>query len=288
MSAFTAFTTLPKRQSAEELGRAMENLTPQPTGIGVFELEDGSGSWEVSGYFTEAPDEIGLAILSEAFRANQFMLSEIPETDWVAKVRRELKPVSAGQFFIYGSHDQHKIPEKSIPILVEASMAFGTGHHDTTLGCLKALDRLVAEGFVSFNTADVGCGTAILAMAAASVWPNLVFASDIDSVAVEVAKANVAANALSDKVFCVEADGFSHPKLQTDRLFDLVFANILKSPLIELAPMISHRVAVGGRAILSGILVEQAEEVIARYAAVGLRLCDQEDIGEWSTLTLKR
>ena len=106
--------------------------------------------------------------------------------------------------------------------------------------------------------------------------------------AVEVAKANVAANALSDKVFCVEADGFSHPQLQTDRLFDLVFANILKSPLIELAPKINHHMAVGGYAILSGILIGQAEEVICSYSSQGLYLYVREDIGEWSILTLKK
>ena len=288
MPTFTAFTTLQARESAEGLGNAMEKLMPEPAGVGVFEIEDGSGNWEVGGYFTKPPDEVGMTILAAVFGANPFVLSELPETDWVAEVRRELKPVLAGQFFIYGNHDKDKIPKKGISLLVEAAMAFGTGHHDTTIGCLKALDFLVAEGFVSQRTADIGCGTAILAMAAASLWPHFVIASDIDAVAVEVAKTNVDANALSDKVFCIEATGFDHPKLQRDGLFDLVFANILKSPLIELAPKINHHMAVGGYAILSGILIEQAEEVICSYSSQGLYLYVREDIGEWSILTLKK
>ena len=207
MLTYTAFTTLRERASADALGEAMERLNPEPSGVGVFEMEDGSGLWEVGGYFTERPDEVAMALLSVAFGANPFVISEVPETDWVAKVRRDLKPVVAGRFFIYGSHDKDKIPTDSIALLIEAAMAFGTGHHGTTLGCLKALDRLAKDGFVGENVADIGCGTAVLAMAAASIWPNPVLASDIDAVAVEVAEANVKANSLEGKVTCFQVNG---------------------------------------------------------------------------------
>ncbi|TCS59643.1 [LSU ribosomal protein L11P]-lysine N-methyltransferase [Primorskyibacter sedentarius] len=288
MPTYTAFTTLTAKDRAEALGVAMENMMPEPTGIGVFEMEDGSGLWEVGGYFTEAPDDVGLALLAKAHDARAFVVSELPDVDWVAKVRRDLAPVEAGRFFVYGSHDADKVPEGSEPLLIEAAMAFGTGHHGTTLGCLRALDRLANDGFVGRKVADIGCGTAVLAMGAARIWPDPVLASDIDEVAVEVAQANVSANGLEGRVHCLEATGFDHPDLTAAAPFDLVFANILKAPLIALAPDMAAHLAPGGWAILSGLLNEQAEEVVGVYAENGMTLAHQEKIGDWSTLTLKR
>ncbi|MCC5991447.1 MAG: 50S ribosomal protein L11 methyltransferase [Rhodobacteraceae bacterium] len=288
MPTFTALTTLADGDKAHALAEAMENMQPEPTGIGVFEVEDGSGLWEVGGYFTESPDEIELALLAQAFRAKPFIVTELPEIDWVAKVRRDLAPVEAGRFFVYGSHDADRLPEGRIGLLIEASMAFGTGHHGTTLGCLRALDRLDAGGFQGRNVVDIGCGTAVLAMAAAQIWPNLVLASDIDQIAVEVAQANVTANELEGRVICLEATGFDHPDLQAAAPFDLVFANILMAPLIELAPDMGRHVAAGGYAILSGLLTTQAERVLDAYQQAGFALAHHEEIGDWSTLTLKR
>ncbi|MEM9639741.1 MAG: 50S ribosomal protein L11 methyltransferase [Pseudomonadota bacterium] len=288
MPTFTALTTLPGKAAAEKLGAAMEQLDPEPTGVGVFEMEDGSGLWEVGGYFTDRPDDTALTLLAVAMGAKPFVVSELPETDWVAHVKRELAPVRAGRFFVYGSHDADQVPDGAEPLLIEAAMAFGTGHHGTTLGCLCALDRLAQSGFVGRNVADIGCGTAVLAMAAARLWPDAVLASDIDSVAVDVARSNLAANGLSDRVRCVEAAGFDHPDLLAASPFDLVFANILKGPLVALAPDMARHLAAGGCAILSGILVEQADEVIEVYAGVGINLKHREDIVDWTTLTLGR
>jgi len=148
-------------------------------------------------------------------------------------------------------------------------MAFGTGHHGTTLGCLRALDRLIGEGLRARNVADIGCGTAVLAMAAARSFDARVLASDIDEVAVEVARANVAANGLAGRIDCVEAAGFDHPALAAAAPFDLVFANILKGPLIDLAPAMAAATAPGGVLILSGILCEQADEIVSVYAEHG-------------------
>lgn len=288
MATWTALTTLPGKEAAEALGLALEDLDLAPSGVGVFELEDGSGLWEVGGYFEEAPDQVALALLAAAHGAQPFAVSELPETDWVAEVRRELSPVEAGRFFVYGSHDADKLPADRIGLLIEAAMAFGTGHHGTTQGCLRALDRLAAAGLNPARIADIGCGTAVLAMAAARVWPVTVLASDIDAAAVEVAETNVAVNGLQGRVRCLEAAGLDHPDLAAAQPFDLVFANILKGPLIDLAPSMGTAVAAGGHAVLSGLLNEQAEEVAQAYAAAGFAVEESERLGDWTTLTLVR
>ncbi len=286
MSTWTALTTLKDKSQAEALGLALEAIEPAPTGVGVFEIEDGSDTWEVGAYFVEAPDEISLALMAAAHGARDFVVSEIPDQDWVAHVRRELQPVEAGRFFVYGSHDADRVPEGRIALLIEAAMAFGTGHHGTTLGCLRALDRLLEQGETKQSVADIGCGTAVLAMAAARVFPNTVLASDIDPVAVEVARENVAANRLSERVTCVTAAGFDDDNLQGEGRFDLIFANILMGPLNEMAPDLSKAVKQGGHAILSGILNEQADIVAARYAEFGFNTAFREEIVDWTTLTL--
>lgn len=289
MPTFTALTTLMGEDAANALAEAIEKMDPEPTGVGVFEIEDDSGLWEVGAYFLEEPNQALLEVLALAFDAKPFALSELPEIDWVAKVRRELSPVEAGRFFVYGSHDADKVPADRIALQIEATVAFGTGHHGTTLGCLRAFDQLFAAGFAPAKVADIGCGTAVLAMAAASVLPDaLVIASDIDEVAVDVAEANVAINGLEGRIECLEAAGFAHPRLAEAAPFDLVFANILKGPLVELAPDMARHVAANGLIILSGLLVVQAEAVTAAYVANGFVPTHRDDIGEWSTLVLRR
>ena len=288
MPTYTALTTLPGEEAALALSDAMERMVPEPTGVGVFEIEDGSGLWEVGGYFLEPPMGATLDLLAMAFGAKPFALSELPEIDWVAKVRRELSPVEAGRFFVYGSHDADRVPPGKIALQIEATVAFGTGHHGTTLGCLRAFDRLVEDGFSPERVADIGCGTAVLAMAAAAVSPDaVIIASDIDEVAVDVARANASINGLADRMICLEAAGFGHERIAANGPYDLVFANILKGPLIGLAPDMAKHVAKNGLAILSGLLVVQAEAVQAAYVAQRFTLIAREDIGEWSTLVLR-
>lgn len=289
MPTWTALTTLPGRDAAEALAEQAEAaLEVEPTGSGVFEIEDGSDRWEVGLYFTEAPDEVTLALLAAAAGAPPFAVSEVPETDWVAHVRRELSPVVAGRFFVHGAHDADKLPEGAEPLLIEAAMAFGTGHHGTTKGCLEALERLAADGAAPVRIADIGCGTGVLAMAAARLWPHVVLAGDSDPIAVDTAAANVIANGLDGRVECVLATGFSHPLLEQAGPYDLVLANILMQPLIELAPEMAARIAPGGHTVLSGILVPQAEAVAAAYEAEGFTLARRDDLGEWSTLVMQR
>jgi len=166
-------------------------------------------------------------------------------------------------------------------------MAFGTGHHGTTLGCLRALDRLADSGFQPARVADIGCGTAVLAMAAARVFPDAsVIASDIDAVAVDVARVNLGANGLLDRVDLIEATGFVAPALQGP--FDLILANILMGPLIAMAPDMAKATGSGAHVILSGILNEQADEVSANYTRAGFNEAGREEIVDWTTLHLVR
>ncbi|RWR29596.1 50S ribosomal protein L11 methyltransferase [Sinirhodobacter populi] len=288
MPTFTAFATLGDRDNADTLAELVEDLDPAPYGVGVFEIEDGSQRWEIGAYFLERPDDLVLDLLAAAHGATPFVISELPETDWVAHVKRELTPVVAGRFFVYGSHDADKVPADSVPLLIEAAMAFGTGHHGTTLGCLTALDALERAGVRAHKVADIGCGTAVLAMAAAKLWPETVLASDIDPVAVDTAAANVKANGLAGRVTCIEAAGFAHPDLLAGAPYDLIFANILKAPLISLAPDMGRHCAPGGHVILSGILNEQADEVAAAYEAQGFATVSRKEYGDWTTLAMRR
>ena len=286
MITYSAITKVNKRKHAEGLGLALEKLDPAPSGVGVFELEDGSGEWEVGAYFIEQPDEISLLLLENAFDAAGFVISEIPETDWVAKVKRELNPVEAGRFFVCGKHDLKKMPTGRVGLLIEASMAFGTGHHGTTKGCLLAFDKFFVQSRNLKNVIDIGCGTAVLAMAVGKVSSANIIASDVDPIAVEVALENLKANNLENRIDCIEAMGFEDFRIKSRAPYDLIFANILKRPLIDLAPDISGHISSGGQAIISGILDEQAEEIIDFYQQNDLVVFDRIDIGEWVTLTL--
>jgi ribosomal protein L11 methyltransferase len=288
MSTWTALSVAPDRAAAELLADRLEALDPAPTGVGAFEIEDGSGLWEVGGYFLARPDGVALDILAAASGAGGFAVSKLPDTDWVAKVRRELSPVRAGRFIVFGAHDADRISRHLIPLRIEAAMAFGTGHHETTLGCLLALDRLAKSAPPARRIADIGCGTAVLAMAAATRWKRPAIASDIDAQAVAVARENVRANAVCGLVRVVRAAGFRHAALVEGPGFDLIFANILARPLRRLAPDMARRTAPGGRIILSGILTWQAARVEAAYRAHGFAPERRLRLGQWTTLVMRK
>ena len=285
MPTWTALTQAQGRPAAEALAEACEDLTPEPVGNGVFEIEDGSDRWEVGVYFTEAPDEVALALLAAAHGAQPFVVSELPEVDWVAHVRRELSPVEAGRFFVHGSHDADKVPEGAEALCIEAAMAFGTGHHGTTVGCLLAYDRLLRrERFP--RVLDVGTGTGVLAIAAARTGSRVVVGNDIDPVSVRIARENAAVN--DARARFVHAAGLSHAAVRTRAPYDLVFANILARPLVALSGQISRAVKPGGAIILSGLLRPQARFVRAAYLARGCRLEGMIKRDAWATLILRR
>lgn len=288
MPTFIALTTLSGKEAAEALAFGVEKLMPEPTGVGVFEVKEASDIWEVDVYFTAKPNDVGLTVLATAYGAKPFVISELPETDWVAHVCCELAPVHAGRFFVYGCHDDDKIPHGVIPLLIEAAMAFGTGHHGSTQGCLIALDRLEKTGFHAKNCIDIGCGTAVLAIAAAHLWPEKLLASDVDKVATDTAIANIISNGLEGRIDVVTCAGFNHQDLHSQAPYDLVFANILKAPLILLASDMAKFIGNGGYVILSGLLNEQADDVIEAYVKKGFKLINHLKITEWSTLTLQK
>lgn len=288
MTTFSAFTTLHGAGAAQALADAMERLNPVPTAVGTFDLEDGSGIWEVGGYFTQTPETAGLALLAALFKARPFVVSKVDGRDWVAQVKRELTPVFAGRFVVHSRHDRENVPVNRIGLEIEAAMAFGTGHHATTKGCLLALDALAQKGVRISNVADIGCGTGVLAMAAAKLWAGNVIASDIDPIASATARANCRANGLRMPVSCFTAPGFRHPRIRAAGPFGLVFANILAGPLRHLAPQMAAHLRPGGVAILSGILARQAAAVEATYRGFGFSRLENLSIGEWTTLTLRR
>ena len=281
--AFSAIAITQFREQAELLASALERVAPQPTCIGTTEIEDGSGCWEVGAYFGAMPNDLELALLSSAFGTTGFTVSEIPEMDWVSKVQRDLKPVGVGRFWVYGSHLRDAVPDGVIPLEIESSMAFGTGHHPTTTVCLSVIDDL-ARGDLSFSAiADIGCGTGVLAMAAAKLWPAVIVATDIDPVAIEVAAANFAANSLLGRIEVQVAAGFQHPVHRRAGPYDLVFANLHKDPLLGLVEEFIEFVRDGGTAVLSGLLATQTPEVVETYVCHGFKLVETRDQGDWAT-----
>ena len=288
MATWTALTTTFGAECATALGEALESLDPAPTGIGVFEVEDDSGRWEIGGYFTERPDEIGLALLAAAYGAKPFAVSRVEDIDWVAQVRRELHPVEAGRFTVYGGHDSHRVGDNRVGLRIEAAMAFGTGHHGTTRGCLTLFDRMLRRGYRPQRVADIGCGTGVLAMSAAKAARSVCVATDIDRVASDTARANIAVNGAAPWVRTGQAIGTRSDLYRDAAPFELVFANILAAPLKRLAPEIASHLAPGGHAILAGLLTQQTKGVEAVYRGHGLMRVDRVTLGEWTSLVMRK
>lgn len=288
LSTYTAFTTLTGRDPAEALGEALEALRPAPTGVGVFEIEDGSGDWEVGAYFVETPDRAALMLLATLHNARDFAVSKLEDQDWVAQVRRELSPVEAGRFVVHGGHDTHRIPLSKTGIRIEAAMAFGTGHHETTRGCLLLIEGLVRSGYAPRRIADLGCGTAVLGIAAAKTWRRPVLATDIDTVAVATARENIRVNGCQPWVTSSLAVGTRSGRYRERAPFDLILANILAAPLKRLAPQISMHLSPGGCAILSGLLTRQIGGVEAVYRGHGLIVQKRLTLGDWTSLVVRK
>jgi ribosomal protein L11 methyltransferase len=211
----------------------------------------------------------------------------LPDQDWIRLSQEGLPPVRAGRFFVYGAHDAGTVPPGVIPIRIEAGMAFGTGHHETTALCLSVLSDLAKRRRFE-NVLDLGCGTGLLAIGAAKLWRKPVIASDIDYVAVAVTRENAVANEEGPRVHAVLADGLTSPALAKRAPYDLVIANILASPLTQLAPEIARATAPGGFAVLSGLLVWQENLVLSFYRTQRFVLRNIRRDGPWSALVLER
>ena len=257
--------------------------------VAAFERPD--GRWDVTVHFAEAPDQALLRELvtnaASAEIANTLAFDTVEARDWVKASLEDLVPVPAGRFVVHGAHDRERVPANKLAVEIEAALAFGTGHHGTTRGCLLLLDH-VLKAHQPRRVLDLGTGTGVLGIAAAKALKIGVLASDIDPPSVKVARENARLNETGQFVEVIRATGFSAPEFSQRRPFDLVLANILANPLRQLATPMAKHLAPGALVILSGLLMHQAPGVIAAYRARSLVPLKHLRIEGWSSLLLRK
>jgi ribosomal protein L11 methyltransferase len=273
-----ASAALEKSQAADLA--ALLELASEPQAVLIVEEPFGPGA-VVEALYTEEPDA---AYLSKVAK-QEVTVAPLPDRDWIKLSQEGLPPVRAGRFFVYGAHDAGQVPHGVIPMRIEAGMAFGTGHHETTALCLAVLSDLAKQQRFD-HVLDLGCGTGLLAIGAAKLWKRPVIASDIDPIAVEVTVENAKGNGVANLVRAVTADGVTHPQVDAGRPYDLIIANILAGPLTRLAPGIVAALAPGGTLVLSGLLHNQEKMVISFYHH--LRFVKGWRDGPWSALVLQK
>jgi len=272
---------MPKLRAADALA-VFELAPPKPQAVLINEDPFGPES-VVEALYDEAPDEA----LLKRLLGDGVTVAPLPDQDWIRQSQLGLAPVRAGRFFLYGAHDKGRVPAGVIPIRIEAGLAFGTGHHETTALCLAALTG-IARARSPRAVLDLGCGTGVLAIAAVKLWHRTVIATDIDPVAVDVARGNARINGVGPFIRAAAADGLDHPALRKGAPFDLILANILARPLTHLAPAIARAVCPGGMVVLSGLLRNQENYVLSYYRALGFTLRRTYRAGPWSALVLAR
>ncbi|NOT41165.1 MAG: 50S ribosomal protein L11 methyltransferase [Alphaproteobacteria bacterium] len=275
-----ARTVLPKRE-AQALSDALEQLEPTPI-ISAFELGE-RGMWEVEAFFNDEPNEQDL---QKRFGVPMRVIA-IEDENWVARALEGLPPVATGRFFLHGNHTAAQVPPNAIGLKIEASYAFGTGHHGTTRGCLLALEHLTKQRTFR-NALDLGCGTGVLAMAFARLTHCPAVATDIDPLATLKTIENAKLNRAAPYLRVATAAGFKTPLIASQAPYDVIFANILAGPLMKLLPGIKTNLAPRGHAILSGLLDEQANGICAMARAQNLRLIRRSALEGWVTLTFER
>jgi ribosomal protein L11 methyltransferase len=285
-------TTVARLETDEQSAHRVADLAAETLPadeIAVALVDIGAGRWRVAMHFRAAPDEKIIRALTTAAAGNAaakaLRFERVAATDWVRESLAGLAPVTAGRFIVHGAHDRARIPFNRIGIEIEAALAFGTGHHGTTRGCLLALDSL-CKSLPRRRILDLGTGSGVLAIAAARALRQPVLATDIDGSAVRAARANAALNRAGSFVEVVKADGVTGPKLRERAPYDLVFANILLRPLQRLAAPLIRLTAPGARVVLSGLLTSQANAAIAAYRALALER--RIDLDGWTTLVLAR
>ncbi len=273
---------------ASELASLVEDFEPAPLAVTLNETDEDLKIWNVVAYFAEeAEAESAAGRLSALPGRVKGSIAPLPDVDWVRRSLEGLAPVVAGRFFLYGSHDRARRRDGGIALEIDAGTAFGTGHHGTTSGCLLALDDVLKRRLPR-RILDVGCGTGVLALAAAKALRRAVTASDIDPEAVNVTLANARINGATNLVAGLTAAGLRHRRIAEKAPYDLIFANILARPLIALAGDLSLSLAVGGALILSGLTRDQEQAVRAAYRNRGLVPRPPIRIGNWSTLVFER
>ncbi len=285
MTWFVALGVAQSQETAERIQDSLQSLSPAPEATVSVEIDESRGVWEAGGYFRQSPDRIGLALLASVYGIDDFSVCEISEHDWVQEISRNLPPVRAGRFLVYGSHCEINAGPAELPILIDASLAFGTGHHASTQLCLELMSQLFESGARISRCADIGCGTGILSIAAALLWRCRVECCDSDPTAVTVAELNISANHVAEHIN-VHAVSGAPSALFPVGTYDLVVANILSEPLIRVAPELTSLLSIQGQIILSGLTAEHAEEVLAAYCPCGLRQVRQQQQGNWVALHL--
>ncbi len=272
-------------------------LEPPPVLMTSEPDPDRPEEWRLDAYFEREPDAAAIrtvqSLVSSAGDA-QPQIERLPDEDWVKLSQQGLEPIRAGRFFVHTPQHGHEIPTGAVAIEIDAGRAFGTGHHETTTGCLLALDRLKENGATFGNILDLGTGTGLLAFAAMKLWPaSKAAASDIDPVSIEVTAENAAINGvprgrMRGRLELAVAAGLRHPRLKARAPYDLIIANILAGPLIELAPSVGAALEPGGRLILAGLLETQANQVASAYRRQGVMGSFSIERGDWPTLVMRK
>lgn len=270
------------KERAGNIAALFEITPPRPQAVLIDEEPFGLNA-TVEALYNDLPDGGLLSRLAKV----EIHVALVPDQDWIRLSQEGLPPVRAGRFFVFGAHDGGLVPHGAIPLRVEAGLAFGTGHHESTALCLSLLSDLAKQRRFH-RPLDLGCGTGVLAIAMARLWRTHILAADIDPVAVEVARENALRNDTSPFVQSLVADGLSNPALAAAAPFDLVVANILAGPLTRLAGEISRALSYEGVLILSGLLRWQENLVLGFYRARGLVLRTAKRDGNWSALLLER
>jgi ribosomal protein L11 methyltransferase len=275
----------------------LDSVDTDAQSISAFEIdgsENGDGTiWCVEMLHREMPDRADLEVLLEPLAeqarlgAISIDIEHVADTDWISHVQSEMRPRRIGRFWIHGSHVDDDPPDGAVPILLDAGLAFGSGEHQTTQGCLEALDRCASRKRLR-RVLDMGCGAGLLAIAAAKCWPASVLAVDNDPVAVDVTVENARRNGVSARVQALVSEGYAYPTIRRRGPYDLILSNILADPLRAMARDLSNALASDGIAILSGLLDRQADDVIASHRINGLSMRHRIEIGPWTTLVMSR
>jgi ribosomal protein L11 methyltransferase len=281
---------------AEQIGNALEEL-----GVSVFlhneEATDGD-RWTVSLTTYGTPDledirrQLEAAAAAGGFAGTvegaHITAEKLPEKDWLRHVHDNFPPVTAGRFFIYGSHYEGERPQNLVPLCIDAATAFGSGEHETTKACLMAFDRLAGKHSFK-NALDMGCGSGILAIGMVKIWPGIRAAAvDIDPESIIVTERHAAMNGAADLISMQAGDGYAAPLARQNAPYDLVAANILAGPLIDMAGDLNAVLMPGGYCVLSGLLARQEQDVTHAHTALGLRLVDKIELGDWRALVLQK
>lgn len=275
---------------AADLGSALEDHV---SAVSWFETKD-SNFWVVEAITTTEPQReeftniLGTACLKLNISLPSFIIEKLPDTDWLEATWRNFPPRQIGRYYVYGSHTTPVPPEGSVILEINAATAFGSGEHETTTTCLLTLDDLAKQGLTFQKPIDMGCGSGILAIAIAKTWNIPVTAADNDPESVRVALNNAVLNHCDALFSAYLSEGFENPDVQALGPYDLIVANILATPLIEMAPSLSHALAPKGFVILSGLLSRHREDIVEAYVAQGIQLVSHRTLNEWEALLLKK